>query len=100
MLQNEESLHIYWEWEICAVFALNLRAYIATLFPVLKCQMDYQTTDGVAMLFRYVTSCVTKSHDSISIDSMYSYEIQGREAATLPNARISSRTRTVVSFLF
>lgn len=56
-------------------FALNLRAYIATLLPVLKCRMDYQTTNGVAMLLRYVTSYVTKFQDSLSIDSMYSYEV-------------------------
>ena len=62
-------------------FALKLRGYIATLIPALKCSMDYQTTDGVAMLLRYVTSYVTKSHDSTVIDSMYSYEVQGRQAA-------------------
>jgi hypothetical protein len=62
-------------------FALNLCAYIATLIPALKCRMDYQTTDGVAMLLRYVTSYVTKSHDCITIDSMYSYKLEGRQAA-------------------
>ena len=62
-------------------FALNLRAYIATIMPALKCRMDYQTTDGVAMLLRYVTSYVSKSQDATEIDSMYSYELQGRQAA-------------------
>ena len=62
-------------------FALNLRAYIATILPALKCRMDYQTTDGVAVLLRYVTSYVSKSQDSTQIDSMYSYELQGRQAA-------------------
>ena len=33
-------------------FALNLRAYIDTILPTLKCSMDYQTTDGHAMLLR------------------------------------------------
>ena len=51
-------------------FALKLRGYIAALIPALKCSMDYQTTDGVAMLLRYVTSYVTKSHDSTAVGSM------------------------------
>ena len=42
--------------------------------------MNYQTTDGVAMLLRYVTSYVTKSHDSQTIDGMYSYHLEGRDA--------------------
>lgn len=63
-------------------FALNLRAYIATLLPALQCRMDYQTTDGVAMLLRYVTSYVTKYHDSTSLNSLYSYDLEGRQAAT------------------
>ena len=62
-------------------FALNLRAYIATIIPALKCRMDYQTTDGVAMLLRYVTSYITKSHDCTNIDSLYSYKLEGRQAA-------------------
>lgn len=62
-------------------FALNLRAYIATVLPALKCRMDYQTTDGVAMLLRYVTSYVCKSQDTTTIDSMYSYDLEGRQAA-------------------
>ena len=62
-------------------FALNLCAYITVLMPALKCRMDYQTTDGVAMLLRYVTSYVTKSHDCSTIHSMYSYKFEGRHAA-------------------
>ena len=62
-------------------FALNLRAYISTIIPALKCRMDFQTTDGVAMLLRYVISYVAKSQDATQIDSMYSYELQGRQAA-------------------
>ena len=63
-------------------FALNLRAYIATLIPALKCRMDYQTTNGVAMLLKYVTSYVTKFQDSTALDSLYSYHLNGRLAAT------------------
>ena len=64
-----------------AEFALNLRAYISTLLPTLKCSMDYQTTDGVGMLLRYVSSYVTKFRDDTPIDSLYSYNLQGRQAA-------------------
>ena len=64
-----------------AEFALNLRAYISTVLPTLKCSMDYQTTDGVGMLLRYVSSYVTKFHDDTPIDSLYSYNLQGRQAA-------------------
>ena len=62
-------------------FALNFWAYISTIIPALKCRMDFQTTDGVAMLLRYVTSYVAKSQDATQIDSMYLYELQGRQAA-------------------
>ena len=62
-------------------FALNLRAYIDTILPTLKCSMDYQTTDGHAMLLRYVTSYVTKWQDASYIDSLYSYKLQGYQAA-------------------
>lgn len=62
-------------------FAMNLRAYIQTLLPTLKCSMDYQTTDGVGMLLRYVSSYVTKLHDALAVDSLYSYELIGNQAA-------------------
>ena len=37
-------------------FALNLRAYVSTLLLALKCSMDFQTTEGRAMLLGYVSS--------------------------------------------
>jgi hypothetical protein len=43
--------------------------------------MDYPTTDGIGMLLRYVTSYATKSHDCTTTDSMYSYKLEGRQAA-------------------
>ena len=43
--------------------------------------MDYQTTDGHAMLLHYVTSYITKWQDASHIDSLYSYKLQGYEAA-------------------
>jgi hypothetical protein len=41
-------------------FAMNLRAYISTLIPFLKCRMDVQTTDHGSMVLLYVTSYVSK----------------------------------------
>lgn len=87
-LQNEESFFevkngkpIHHLKHPASEFALNLRAYIVTILPTLKCSMDYQTTDGVAMLLRYVSSYVTKFHDDTPIDALYSYKLQGRQAA-------------------
>lgn len=77
-LQKDKHIHLKHPPE---EFAINLRAYISTVLPALKCRMDFQTTDGIAMLLRYVTSYVTKSHDSQTIDSMYSYHLEGRDAA-------------------
>ena len=62
-------------------FALNLRAYIDTILGTMKCSMDYQTTDGIGMLLRYVTSYVTEWHDACNIESLYSYKLKGYEAA-------------------
>lgn len=62
-------------------FALKLRAYISTIIPALQCRMDYQTTDGLAMILRYVTSYVAKSHDSTNFSNLYSYHVDGRQAA-------------------
>ena len=43
--------------------------------------MDYQTTDTVVMLPIYLSSYVTKWQDGTSIDSLYSYKLQGCQAA-------------------
>lgn len=62
-------------------FSHNLRAYIFTVLPALKCSMDFQTTDNRAMLLRYVTSYVTKWRDGMNNDSLYSSNITGGQAA-------------------
>ena len=61
-------------------FALNLRAYIDTILGTIKRSMDYQTTDGVGMLLRYVTSYVTEWHDACNIESLYSYKLKGYDS--------------------
>ena len=43
---------------------MNLRAYIDTLSPTLKCSMDVQTTDGSGMLMRYTSSYILKWSDA------------------------------------
>lgn len=62
-------------------FALNLRAYISTLTPTLKCSMDFQTTDGYGMLLRYVASYVSKFHDGVPVDALYSYHVSDVQLA-------------------
>ena len=39
-------------------FRRNLRGYISTVLPALKCRMDVQTSDGKGMLLRYTASYV------------------------------------------
>ena len=53
-------------------FTNNLRAYISTVLPALKCRMDIQTSDGKGMLLRYVASYVSKWHDAFNSDVMFS----------------------------
>ena len=62
-------------------FAVNLRAYISTVLPALQCSMDFQTTNGKAMLLSYVTSYVTKWQDGLGPDALYSYHVSGGQAA-------------------
>ena len=62
-------------------FALNLRAYISSLVPSLRCRMDVQTSDGHGMLLRYVTSYVSKWHDSFQSDALYSVHVGPYQAA-------------------
>lgn len=62
-------------------FADNLRAYISTVIPALKCRMDVQTADGNGMLLRYVTSYVAKCHDNQMTDALYSNQVNPFQAA-------------------
>ena len=62
-------------------FAMNSRAYIASLIPFLKCRMDVQTTDHRSMILRYVTSYVSKFKDARSNDSLYSRHVTPAMAA-------------------
>ena len=79
--ENRNERHILHLKHPAEEFALNLRGYIAAILPALKCSVDFQTMVGVIMLLTYVTSYVSKWPDSISVDSLYSYHLEGREAA-------------------
>ena len=62
-------------------FELNLRAYISTLLPSLKCRMDVQSSDGKSMIVRYVVSYVSKWHDAYSNDALFSLHVGPYQAA-------------------
>ena len=62
-------------------FELNLRAYISTLLPSLKCRMDVQSSDGKGMILKYVASYVSKWHDAYSNDALLSLHVGPYQAA-------------------
>lgn len=62
-------------------YTKNLRAYISTVLPLLKCSMDVQVTDSKAMVLRYVTSYVTKWQDAFENDALYSTHVTSFQAA-------------------
>lgn len=43
----------------------NLRAHVPAVTGSLQCSMDRQSSDGKAMLLKYVTSYVAKCHDVV-----------------------------------
>ena len=75
---NESVLHLRHPKD---AFELNLRAYISTLLPALKCRMDFQTADGNAMVLKYVCSYVSKTQDSFSTRGLYSTFVSPLQAA-------------------
>ena len=75
---NGQVLHLHHPAD---AFAVNLRAYISSLIPSLRCRMDVQTSDGRAMILRYVTSYVSKWQDAYDNDAMYSVHVGSYQAA-------------------
>ena len=59
----------------------NIRAYITTLLGSLKCRTDVQMADGKAMLLKYVTSYVTKMHESATSEGLYCTDVTEYQAA-------------------
>ena len=64
-----------------SAFCLNLRAYLSSIVPFLKCRMDVQLAGEGAMLMRYVTSYVSKFKDSQTTEALYSTHLQPAQAA-------------------
>lgn len=61
--------------------ARNIRAYITTLLGALCCRIDIQSSDGHAMVLRYVSSYVSKTHDVPTNEALYSTHLRGYQAA-------------------
>ena len=59
----------------------KIRAYITTLLGSLKCRTDVQLADGKAMLLKYVSSYVTKMHESATSEGLYCKDVTGYQAA-------------------
>ena len=75
---DKEMLKLFHPQE---AFEKNLRAYMSTVTPALKCRTDVQCTDGKGMLLKYAASYVTKWHDAFDGDAMYSKHVGPYEAA-------------------
>ena len=61
------------------VFAENLRAYIATMTPSLKCRMDVQSADGQGMVLKYTASYISKWHDAFNSEAPFLVHIEPYE---------------------
>ena len=80
-VKNVQNEHVLSVIHPADAFAKNLRAYIDTLLPTLKCSMDIQTTDGRSMVLRYISSYVSKWHDAVDVNSLYSQHVSAHQAA-------------------
>lgn len=60
----------------------NLRAYIPAITGSLQCSMDVQSSNGKAMLLKYVTSYVSKCHNVVKTQQLYSRDLGAYQAAT------------------
>ena len=60
----------------------NLRAFIPAVTGSLQCSMDVQSSDGKAMLLKYVTSYVAKCHDAVKTQQLYSVDLGAYQATT------------------
>ena len=59
----------------------NIRAYVTTLLGSLRCRTDVQLADGKAILLKYVSSYVTKMHETTPSEGLYRCGIAGYQAA-------------------
>ena len=58
----------------------HIRAYITTLLGSLLCRTDVQLADGKALLLKYVSSYVTKMHESATSEGLYCTDVTGYQA--------------------
>ena len=70
-IQDTSSVPILKIGHPSSAYEIDLRAYIDTILPALKCSMDVQTTNGTLMLMKYVTSFVAKGKESFHSDALY-----------------------------
>lgn len=59
----------------------HIRAYITTILGSLHCRTEIQLADGKALLLKYVSSYVTKMHESATAEGLYCNDITGYQAA-------------------
>lgn len=62
-------------------FALNLRCYLSTLLPALRCRMDLQFSNGNDMLLQHVSSYVSKWQYAYSSERLFSKQTSPYQAA-------------------
>ena len=60
----------------------NLHAYVPAVSASLECSMDVQSSDGKAMLLKYVTSYVAKCHDAVKTHQLYSVDLGAYQAVS------------------
>ena len=58
----------------------HIRAYVTTLLGSLHCRTDVQLADGKALLLKYVSSYVTKMHESATSEGLYCTDVTGYQA--------------------
>ena len=58
----------------------HIRAYITTLLGSLHCRTDVQLADGKSLLLKYVSSYVTKMHESATSQGLYCTDATGYQA--------------------
>ena len=71
----------YYPFHPADAFAANLHAYVDTVLPSLCCSMDVQTSDGHAMILRYVISYVSKWNKTFHNDSLFVTDVNASHAA-------------------
>ena len=59
----------------------HIMAYVTTLLGSLHCRTDVQLADGKALLLKYVSSYVTKMHESATSEGLYCTDVTGYQAA-------------------